>query len=296
MPGPATRAAQAAGRGVLAGRAGRRAAEVIRQLPAEAHFAAGIEMGRHVAQRPAPMRNRVPAPTIGVDRSVARPAAHALVHEVDQRLVVQLVVPALEFLVAQRVVDGVLRFLRERPRANHADLQLRGTQVRVVTRVVAEAGEQDARVRAVVRNHVAAGVVGRGKDRLADREHHVLLIELARMQAFQIAVDPARSARQTRVVGVVDQIRRNQRQQRAVGIALVLVFATEQVVVDPEIHRRRRTTQSAGIALVGRQRGQRQAGEGKQQGSGQRARSEHGGPGARGTGCGKGACGHCCAA
>ncbi len=251
-------------------------------------------MRGHVADRAAPMRNEVPAESTGIAAGIGRPAMHALVHQVDQRLVVQLVVPALEFLVPERIVDRILRFLRKRPRTDNADLQLRGAQVRIVTRVVAEARQQDARIRAVVRDDVAAGVIGRGEDRLADREHHVLLIEFARVQPLQIAVDPPRSPRQARVVGVIDQVRRHQRQHRTVGIALVLIFAAEQVVIDTEVHRRRRAPKAAGIALIRRQGRQRQPGKRKQQGSRQRARSKHGGPG-EGSWNRKNACVFCCA-
>src|SRR5690606_29059398 len=96
VPGPAG-PAPARGRGVLAGRTQRGAAEVVRQAPAPARFHARVEVGGAVAQGAAPVRDRVPAPAGGIAFAVA-PAAHALMHDADQRLVLQLVVPAAEVL------------------------------------------------------------------------------------------------------------------------------------------------------------------------------------------------------
>ncbi|KAG1251349.1 hypothetical protein G6F65_018397 [Rhizopus arrhizus] len=92
-----------------------------------------------------------------------------------------------------------------------------------------------AGIRSIILDQVAAGRIGRGEDALADAEDHVLLLEPARVQAFQVLVHPARHARQAGVIGVVDQVRRDQGQLGAVGVALVLVAATEQVVVDADV-------------------------------------------------------------
>src|SRR5690606_2159148 len=65
VPRP-SRQARARGRGVLAGRAQRRAAEVVRQAPAPAHFHAGVGVGGAVAEGAAPVRDRIPAPAAGI--------------------------------------------------------------------------------------------------------------------------------------------------------------------------------------------------------------------------------------
>jgi len=86
------------------------------------------------------------------------------------------------------------------------------------------------------------------------------------MQAFQVLVHPARHAWKARVVGVIDQIGRDQGQQRTVGIALVLVAAAEQVVVDAEIDLRRVIAHRVRATLFGRLGGK---GEGRGQQAGQ---------------------------
>ncbi|MNV75282.1 hypothetical protein D3C71_1685600 [compost metagenome] len=76
-----------------------------------------------------------------------------------------------------------------------------------------------------------------------------------------MAVDPARQARQTRVVGVIHQIRRHEGDLGPVGIALILVLAAEQVVVNAEIDLWRVLAHRIGPALgggVGSRRGQGQ--------------------------------------
>src|SRR3546814_18071339 len=60
-------------------------------------------MGREVADAAAPVGDRVPPPAIGIH---GRPAAHALVDELEDRLVVQLVVPALETLGTDDLVPA----------------------------------------------------------------------------------------------------------------------------------------------------------------------------------------------
>ncbi|MNI70213.1 hypothetical protein D3C73_1260130 [compost metagenome] len=71
------------------------------------------------------------------------------------------------------------------------------------------------------------------------------------MQCFQVAVHPARQARQARVIGVVHQVGRDQGQLGAIGVALVLVAAAEQVVVDAEIDLRRMLAHRVRAALFG---------------------------------------------
>ncbi len=266
MPGPAIGTAAAGRRSVLTGRAQRRAAEVVRQLPAEAHFTAEIGLGFQVADRSAVVADGVPTPAVGIDAGIARPAAHALMGQHEQRLVVQLVVPALEFLVAQHFVHGILHLLALCPRANHAQRQLGGLQAVAAARIETEVCDQYAGVRAVVLDQVPAAEIGRGEDALADAEDHVLLFELARMQPFQVLVHPAGHAWQAGVVGVIDQIGRDQGQQCTIGIALVLVAAAEQVVVNAEIDLRRVVAHRVRATLFGRLGGE---GEGSSQQAGQ---------------------------
>ncbi len=186
--------------------------------------------------------------------------------EHEQRLVVQLVVPALEFLVAQHFVPGILHLLALCPRADHAQRQLGGLQAVAAARIETEVCDQYAGVRTVVLDQVPAAEIGRGEDALADAEDHVLLFEPARMQPFQVLVHPARHARQAGVVGVVDQIGRDQGQQRTVGVALVLVAATKQVVVNAEVDLRRVVAHRVRATLFGRLGGK---GEGRGQQAGQ---------------------------
>src|SRR3546814_15416533 len=63
VPGPAAVDVQCAGGcGVFAGRTQWRAAEVVRQAPAETPFDAAVGMGREVADAAAPVGDRVPPP------------------------------------------------------------------------------------------------------------------------------------------------------------------------------------------------------------------------------------------
>src|SRR3546814_5237240 len=80
-------------------------------------------MGREVADAADPVCERVPPPAIGIH---GRPAAYALVDELEDRLVVQLVVPALETLGTDDLVPAVLHLLALRRRANDAHAQLGG--------------------------------------------------------------------------------------------------------------------------------------------------------------------------
>ena len=77
-----------------------------------------------------------------------------------------------------------------------------------------------------------------------------MLLELAGMQALQALIHPARKAWQTGVVGVVLQVRRYQGKHRAIGIALVLLGAAQQVIVDAEIDCRRVIAQGTLCALL----------------------------------------------
>ena len=275
VPGPAAGLA-AAGRGrVLAGRAQRGAAEVVRQLPAEAHFTTEIRLGFQVADRAAVVADRIPAPAAGIHAGIARPAAHALVGVHEHRFVVQLVVPALEFLVAQQVVHRVLHLLALCPGADHAHRQQGGLQAVAAAGVVAEAGHKHAGVGAVILDQILAAEIGGREDALGQAEDHVLLFELARVQALQVAVHPARHPRQAGIVGVVHQVGRYQGQLGAVGVALVLVLAAEQVVVDAEIDLRRVFTHRIRTTLGGGEGGQGQ-GSGHQAGKPEGGSSTHG--------------------
>ncbi|KAG0743259.1 hypothetical protein G6F24_016311 [Rhizopus arrhizus] len=69
--------------------------------------------------------------------------------------------------------------------ADHAQRQLGGLQAVAAARVEAKAGDQHAGIRSIILDQVAAGRIGRGEDALADAEDHVLLLEPARVQAFQ---------------------------------------------------------------------------------------------------------------
>src|SRR3546814_9332231 len=134
-------------------------------------------MGREVADAAAPWGDRVPRPAIGIH---VRPAAHALVDELEDRLVVQLVVPALETLGTDDLVPAVLHLLALRRRANDAHAQLGGPQTVAVAGVVAEAGHERRGIRAVVLDQVRERVVGRRVDRRSE-EHKSELKSLRRI-------------------------------------------------------------------------------------------------------------------
>src|SRR3546814_13056185 len=93
-----------------------------------------------------------------------------LFRSLEDRLVVQLVVPALETLGTDDLVPAVLHLLALRRRANDAHAQLGGPQTVAVAGVVAEAGHERRGIRAVVLDQVRARVVGRRVDRLAEAE------------------------------------------------------------------------------------------------------------------------------
>ncbi|MNV14952.1 hypothetical protein D3C71_1056510 [compost metagenome] len=91
-----------------------------------------------------------------------------------------------------------------------------------------------------------------------------------------MTVHPAREARQAGVVGVVLQVRRNQGEHRAVAVALVLLGAAEQIVVDAEIDRGRVVVQCALGTLSRRlRRGDEVRAGGERQGQGQPCAGEH---------------------
>jgi len=185
-----------------------------------------------------------------------------------RRLVVQLVVPAPELLAAGDAVHRLLHLAAQRRRPDQPDLQLGGAQLGQVARVVAEAGQQHGRVGAVVGDQVAAAAVLGGEQALAQGKDHVLLVVVPGLQALEVAVEPARRARQAGVVGVVVEVGRDQAELGAIGIALVLAFAAEQVVVHPQVHRRRGLAQAAVAAFAGQGRGGQQeqgAGQGRVQ-------------------------------
>src|SRR3546814_17791154 len=90
------------------------------------------------------------------------------------------------------------------------------------------AGRERGGIRAGVLDQVRARVVGRRVDRLAEADHHVLLLEPVRSEPLEMAVEPARRTRQAGVVRVIDQIRRHQGEREAVDVALILLFGAEQ--------------------------------------------------------------------
>ncbi|MPN64094.1 hypothetical protein SDC9_211865 [bioreactor metagenome] len=98
--------AAAARRRVFAGRAQRRAAEIVRQMPAEPPFETGVGMRAEIAQRAAPVQDQVVIEIAG-QRCVVE-LAQTLVDELEHRLVVQLIVPAAKAADADQVVPGVL--------------------------------------------------------------------------------------------------------------------------------------------------------------------------------------------
>src|SRR3546814_19184373 len=106
----------AGGCGVFAGRTQWRAAEVVRQAPAETPFDAAVGMGREVADAAAPVGDRVPPPAIGIP---GRPAAHAPVEELEDRPVVHLVVPAPQTLRPGVFVPALLPPRAPPPKAHH---------------------------------------------------------------------------------------------------------------------------------------------------------------------------------
>jgi hypothetical protein len=102
---------------------------------------------------------------------------HAFVDQAEHRLVVQLVVPALEFLAARDLVHQILRLPALRRWPQHAELQLGGMEAVLVAPVVTHRSQQQGRIRAVVADEVAPGRVLRREQPLREGDHHVFLRE-----------------------------------------------------------------------------------------------------------------------
>src|SRR5690606_11398243 len=113
-------------RGVLAGKAQRSTAEIVGQPEAIADFAAQVGVGGQIAHACAPVPDGVPAP--GATLRGPWESMHAFVGEQEYRLVVQLVVPAMELVAARDLVHTVLYGLAQGCRTDDADAQVRGVQ------------------------------------------------------------------------------------------------------------------------------------------------------------------------
>src|SRR5690606_9898465 len=120
----------------------------------------------------APVPDGVPAPGAALRRPGE--SMHAFVGEQEYRLVVQLVVPALELVAARDLVHAVLYGLSQGGGTDDADAQVRGVQGVARTGVEAEAGQQGGGVGPVVFDEVAAGIVQRREQGVGEGYDHVL--------------------------------------------------------------------------------------------------------------------------
>ncbi len=169
-------------RAVLGAGADGIAAEIVRQVPADAAFDAQCGRGFDIAQAQTHGTNDISGKT-GNDGARATIGLVLAIHgELKRRLVFQLVVPALEPGRADRVMDQVLRLFRQRPRANHAECDLARIEdfaIRlgfVFSLVPRQAQVEQSGIGPVIGDQVRPGEVLRREHGLAESDHHVVCL------------------------------------------------------------------------------------------------------------------------
>jgi hypothetical protein len=165
---------------VLGARADRVAAEIVRHVPAHAHFDADAGRGFDIAHTQAERPDRVQREAFDLRSGATAVAPLLFARQLQRRLVVELVVPALEAVDAFDVGHQILHLPCQRRRADGTQRQLARIQrldlaLHVESAVVpGQAGVQQSGIGPVVDDELAARRVRRGVHRLAELDDGVL--------------------------------------------------------------------------------------------------------------------------